>query len=90
MSETIDEIRQVLLKVWDPIGVGDIPECADEYDCCVGGVHSLLANGSTDEQIANYLWRQATEHMGLSITRESMKPTIDALRKISITAPPSS
>ena len=27
-----NQIRRVLLNVWDPIAVGDIPECSDEYD----------------------------------------------------------
>lgn len=82
MSRTIDEIRNVLLTVWDPIGVGDRPECSDEYDCCIGGVHSLLANGSTDDELANYLWKQASEHMGLSVSKESIMPTILALRQL--------
>jgi hypothetical protein len=78
------EIRVVLLEVWDPIGVGNIPEARDEYDCYLGPVFHLLTEGGTDEQILDYLWKLATEHMGLPATRESMLPTIAALRRISL------
>jgi hypothetical protein len=76
------EIRRILLTVWDPIGVADVPECADEYDCCLGGVYELLTSNADDDRIENYLWKQATEHMGLSRSKESMKPTVEALRRI--------
>ena len=78
------QIRHVLLEVWDPIGVGDMPEAQDEYDCCLGEIFQLLTTGGTDEQIVDYLWQQANEHMGLSIGREQMYPTVAALRRIQI------
>src|SRR5215510_4765400 len=34
-KEIRDEIRSILLKDWDPIDVGEIPEAADEYDSFV-------------------------------------------------------
>ena len=34
-------IRAVLMAEWDPIGVSDIPEAADEYDSYIGGVYEL-------------------------------------------------
>ena len=77
-----NEIRHILLTVWDPIGVADVPECADEYACCLGGVYQLLTQNGGDDQIVEYLWKQANEHMGLSFSRESMKPTVEALRRI--------
>ena len=79
------EIRQVLLTVWDPIGVADEPNAQDEYDCCLGDVYHLLTSGANNEQIQDYLWKQAAEHMGLNCARkEAMMPTVQALRKISI------
>ncbi len=78
------EVSQVLLTVWDPIGVGDIPECADEYDCCLSGIYELLTNGANDNQLLDYLYERATHHMGLSIPRESMIPTVKALRQIQL------
>ena len=78
------DIRHVLLDVWDPIGVRDEPNAQDEYDCCLGSLFQLLTTGATDDQIADYLWKQGTEHMGLSLKREAMYPTVAALRKITL------
>ena len=72
----------MLLTVWDPIGVADIPECADEYDCCLGGLYSLLTQNGSDDQISEYLWKQANEHMGIASSKESTQPTVEALRRI--------
>ena len=82
------EIRHVLLNVWDPIGVKDEPNAQDEYDCCLGALFELLTTSATDDQIAEYLWRQGTEHMGLSLHKEAVYPTVAALRKISLTENP--
>ncbi len=81
------QIRHVLLEVWDPIGVRDMPEAQDEYDCCLGEIFQLLTAGGSDEQIADYLWQQANGHMGLSVGREQMYPTVAALRWIQILDP---
>ncbi len=76
------EIRNVLLEVWNPIGFRDVPQ--DEYDCCIGGIFRLLTTGGTDDQIADYLHQQASEHIGLNVGRESMFTTVVALRQIRI------
>ena len=78
------EVRRVLLDVWDPIGVKDEPNAQDEYDCCLGSLFHLLTTGATDDQIAEYLWRQGTEHMGLPLQKEAMYPTVAALRQIAL------
>ena len=82
------EIRHVLLNVWDPIGVKNEPNAQDEYDCCLGSLFTLLMTNATDDQIAEYLWRQGTEHMGLSLPKEAMYPTVAALRQISLAENP--
>lgn len=61
------EIREVLLHSWDPIGICDLPEAKDEYDAYADVVLSMLINeNATAEDIANYLFKIATEHMVLS------------------------
>ncbi|NRP70772.1 hypothetical protein ILFOPFJJ_01654 [Ensifer psoraleae] len=61
------EIREVLLHAWDPIGISDLPEARDEYDAYADDVLSMLADeDTTAEEIADYLLKIATEHMGLS------------------------
>jgi len=87
VKRLMTEVRRVLNDVWDPIGVfhRDLPDGLtwpeDEYDCCVGPIVSMLTTGATDDEINEYLLRQAAEHMGLSPGRKQAK-TIAALRKI--------
>ena len=78
------EIRRILLEVWDPIGIKDIPEAQDEYDCCLGDVLHLLMGKASDDEIADYLFSTATEHMGLTVERLQMLPTAAALRNIEL------
>jgi len=60
-------IRKILLADWDPIGVSDIPEAADEYDAYADTVFSMLVNQNASvDDVAQYLFKVATERMGLS------------------------
>ena len=52
------------MQYWDPIGVKDIPEAADEYDSYVGGVYRLIASGSTAQGLAEHLARIELTRMG--------------------------
>jgi len=82
------EIRRVLMDVWDPIGVKGEPNAQDEYGCCLWGVFRLLTSHGTDEEITEYLFRQGTEHMGLSFQREELQTTVSALRQIPLPEKP--
>ena len=84
------DIRRVLLNVWDPIGVKDEPNAQDEYDCCVGHLVTLLTRGASDDEIVDYLWERGTEHMGLSLHREELYRTVEALRQIELHGIPAS
>jgi hypothetical protein len=61
------KVREILVQEWNPIGVRDAPDAQDEYDDYVGRVYVMLMDerASLDE-VAEYLYRIATEHMGLS------------------------
>ncbi|CDZ39663.1 hypothetical protein G9X64_20315 [Rhizobium sophorae] len=60
-------IRKILLTEWDPIGVSGIPEAQDEYDAYADTVFDMLVNQTASvDAIAQYLFKIATEHMGLS------------------------
>lgn len=60
-------IRKILLTDWDPIGVSDIPEAQDEYGAYADTVFGMLADQTASvDAIALYLFKIATEHMGLS------------------------
>ena len=58
-------IRNILMSEWDPIGVNDTPEAADEYDGYIGDIFELLAAHASSQEIAAYLQDVETERMGL-------------------------
>ena len=59
-------IRHILFTVWDPIGVSEFPEAIDEYDAYGEVILERMANESvSDDAIAQYLYEEATGHMGL-------------------------
>lgn len=39
------ELRALLMDHWDPIGVAEVPEAADEYDTYVGHIGRMLREG---------------------------------------------
>ena len=62
----MENIRQILLYEWDPIGVKEIPEARDEYDSYVSGVYRLLTSNISAQQIAEHLAKVESEQMGLN------------------------
>ena len=80
------QIRHVLLDVWDPIGVKNVPQAQDEYDGYIGELYELLVNRAEDEALVNYLYRIAYDNMGLNATKADMASTVAALRKIELPA----
>jgi hypothetical protein len=50
---------------WDPIGVKDVPEAADEYDSYIGGMFDLLERKASEHELAEYLRRIEVDRMGL-------------------------
>jgi hypothetical protein len=83
-KEIQEEIRQVLLREWDPIGVSDIPEAQDEYDSYVGGIYRLLASGASEYQIMERLHNLETVSMGLNGNRERLKGVAEKLAKMEV------
>jgi hypothetical protein len=75
--EIQDQIRSVLNRDWDPIGVADMVD--DEYDMYIGRVYSLLAREVPDEDIATHLLNIERERMELGGT------PMDKLLKIAAT-----
>ncbi len=72
MSENLDhiqllnkEIKRILLKDWDPIGIKDIAEAQDEYDSYVSLISQMIISHKSVHEIFEYLWWIETEHMGL-------------------------
>jgi hypothetical protein len=65
-SRLWNSVRHILMSEWDPIGVSDTPEAADEYDGYVGAVCDLLGRKASQNEIAAYLREIETQRMGLT------------------------
>ena len=63
-----EELRELLLVVWDPIGVRDTPGAQDEYDPYAERLAHLLRDGATEEELGAAL-AEARAHMGLPPSR---------------------
>lgn len=59
------QVKHILLKHWDPIGIAEFPEAHDEYDTYVGEVHHMLLRGDDLAAITDYLRRAVSERMGI-------------------------
>jgi hypothetical protein len=79
------KIRPVLMDDWDPIGVNDVPEAADEYDGYIGGIYVLLRDSASDERIVQHLREIETKTMGLEpIDRNGYRHLIARLRSLDL------
>ena len=50
-----NEIREILIKDWDPIGINFNENLSDEYDLYIHQIYSLLESGTNIEQMSDYL-----------------------------------
>ena len=72
------ELRDILYREWDPIGLKDLAEGSeDEYDAYVGQLGRRLRAGATEEEIAALL-----EHFRLEMGLEPADPPLEAARRI--------
>jgi hypothetical protein len=92
--EITNKIREVLMSQWDPIGVADIPEAADEYDMYIGGVFGLLARRASPEDVCAYLRRIEVERMELVdadgepfMATERRMAVVESLKRLDISIP---
>jgi hypothetical protein len=58
-------IAEILLREWDPIGVSDYPEAADEHDSYVPQVYGLIVRGESAQKIFEYLTSVEAHDMGM-------------------------
>ena len=49
---------------WDPIGINDVPQCADEYDSYAQEIFERARRGAVADEIRNYLLSVETPSMG--------------------------
>jgi hypothetical protein len=55
-----------LLMEWDPIGVSDVSEATDEYDCMIGPILHRLFDGADAHSLAQWISHERTNHFGLA------------------------
>jgi len=73
------------MQEWDPIGVKNEPQAADEYDGYIAGICALLRDGASDEQIAHHLSEIEAKEMGLrSVAQQTFTPLIAKLRSLEL------
>jgi len=77
------EIRDVLLKEWDPIGVQAIPEAQDEYDGYVPMLYSMLIARRPVNEVFEYLLWIESEQMGLTADRLRTQSIAEKLMSLS-------
>lgn len=84
MHKNVDKwqvIREAMRKEWDPIGVVEFPEAADEYDAYVSKILDLVINNTSKSDIVEYLLWLTTEHMGLPKDTNSIERFANRLLK---------
>jgi hypothetical protein len=71
MAASIRKIRHVFMHEWDPIGVGDLPDCPkDEYDSYVMPMYSLLRQRKNASALSSYLAEVYERIMGSRLPPE--------------------
>ncbi len=73
------QIKDVLLTEWDPVGVQAIPEAQDEYDSYIPTIHSMLISRKPTYEVFEYLMWLETEHMGLTADRQRTQSIAEML-----------
>ncbi|RDV37650.1 hypothetical protein DV096_14195 [Bradymonadaceae bacterium TMQ3] len=76
-------IREILVKYWDPLGVNKDPHVWDEYDPYLFRIFNRILDGSTEEDIANYLVSLEVHSMGLS-TADEVRASEAAVRLVAL------
>ncbi len=62
----VSEIRSILIKNWDRIGIGDNPNLNDEYDDYIGSIMKILTQKPSEEEIIVFLKKIENTEMGIN------------------------
>lgn len=80
----IPQIRHILLKHWDPIGIGHLEFMQDEYDGYIPRIIEMLsATNSHPHDIQDYLHYVEIDYMNLHPNLNKIHLTAEALWKLS-------
>jgi hypothetical protein len=78
----LEAVQQALIKEWDPIGVGAIPEAQDEYGAYAPKIAEMLLAQKPRKEVLDYLWWLETEQIGLTGNRDATEKFADRLMQI--------
>ena len=77
------DIRNILIRDWDPIGGGiDIELPWDEYDSCIGPIASLLFRDRSVQEIEELLQRIEKEYLECRTSSITIQRVAAKLKKI--------
>ena len=79
-----ENVRSILLAVWDPIGIRDVTEARDEYDNYVMPVAKMLLDGHSAIEISRYLLGVEIDSMGLKGDNDRALAAAQRLRPIKV------
>ena len=71
LKRLYQHFHDILIKLWDPIGVHDQPLAQDEYDSYIPQLISLLQRKPSQNDVAQHLHRIETQRMGLPGDRDN-------------------
>jgi len=67
-KELWQEVKEILWREWDPIGINSNPACDGEYDSYVNTIVRLLQAGADGYKMSEHLSDLRRVSMGLSST----------------------
>lgn len=73
-----EEIRIILMDIWDPIGVKDEPGAQDEYDAYIPKIYNMLVAEASTQKITKYLKWVEMEKMGFKPNKVPMMRIYDS------------
>lgn len=85
-EESRAQIRRILMRDWDPIGIDGISQAEDEYDSYIPKLYHLLIANRPLLEIEEYLFDTVDKRMGMSppATLEHMRPAAEALMRLEL------
>ncbi len=80
IQEITRQIREILMRDWDPIVVPNLP--ADEYDMYIGGIYGLLVRGASVDEIEQHLRAIEVERIELVIPDSQRAQVANSLKDL--------
>ena len=86
-SRAIQEIGEVLLTQWDPLGVRGTPGPHEDYTKHAQAVYGLLARGASSMQVIRYLHSvESGELQHPELATADLTPLLRSLRAVNLDA----